>query len=272
MSAIQLLEFVSRDVPICDRGSYRCHCRPGYRLSTDGRSCIDIDECQEYADICIGNCNNEPGSYKCTCPQGYTLSSNERSCIDIDECSGDSGSSPCRQSDHCFNTRGGFKCIDISCPQDYEVEGSLSAKRCKLKPEDRLCSDPQNVECLRRPISLSYNFIALISKLRVTVGSGPSQLGIDLFTMQSARYYTLTTKFTLSLIQVRAAKDVGAKVDRAFFRLKTPEPHRAIVALVKEIQGPQDVLLELRMDMYHLGKYQASAVAQLFLYITPYHF
>ena len=48
--------------------------------------------------------------------------------------------------------------------------------------------------------------------------------------------------------------------------------HRAIVALVKEIQGPQDVVLELRMDMYHLGKYQASAVAQLFLYITPYHF
>ena len=120
----------------------------------------------------------------------------------------------------------GFKCIDISCPQGYEVEGSLSAKRCKLKPEDRLCSDPQNVECLRRPISLSFNFIALISKLRVTVGAGPSQLGIDLFTMQSARYYTLTTKFTLSLIQVRAAKDVGAKVDRAFFRLKTPEPHR----------------------------------------------
>ena len=58
------------------------------------------------------------------------------------------------------------------------------------------------------------------------MGAGPSQLGIDLFTMQSARYYTLTTKFTLSLIQVRAAKDVGAKVDRAFFRLKTPEPHR----------------------------------------------
>ena len=48
--------------------------------------------------------------------------------------------------------------------------------------------------------------------------------------------------------------------------------HRAIVALVKEIQGPQDVILELRMDMYHVGKYQASAVAQLFLYITPYHF
>ena len=68
--------------------------------------------------------------------------------------------------------------------------------------------------------------------------------------MQSARYYTLTTKFTLSIIQVRAAKDVSAKVDRSFFRLKTPEPHRAILALVKEIQGPQDVILELRMDVF----------------------
>ena len=114
----------------------------------------------------------------------------------------------------------GFKCIDISCPQDYEVEGSLSAKRCKLRPEARLCSDPQDLDCLRRPVSLSYNFISLISKLRVTAvsGSGPSQLGIDLFTMQSARYYTLTNKFTLSLSQVRAAKDISTKVDRTFFR------------------------------------------------------
>lgn len=156
-----------------------------YRLSTDGRSCIDIDECEDYQDICIGNCRNEPGSYKCTCPQGYTLSANERSCQDIDEC--DSPDGPCRNQ-HCFNTRGGFKCVDTSCPPDYEPDGSLSSKRCKLKPSARHCANAQDVECLRRPVSISFNFIALISDLRVVV-TGPSQLGIDLFTMQSARYY-----------------------------------------------------------------------------------
>ncbi len=50
-------------------GSYRCHCRPGFRLSSDGRTCIDVDECRDYEGLCIGNCVNEPGSYRCTCPQ-----------------------------------------------------------------------------------------------------------------------------------------------------------------------------------------------------------
>lgn len=140
-----------------------------------------------------------------------------------------------------------------------------------MKSEARVCPDPQDVECLRRPISLSFNFIALVSNLRIAVTS-PNQLGIDLFTMQSARYYTLTTKFTLEVKNVRAAKDVPEKVDRSFFRLKTPEPHRAILSLVKPIQGPQDIQLELRMDMYHLGRYQASAVANLYIFVTPYKF
>jgi fibulin 1/2 len=255
-------------------GSFRCHCRPGYRLAPDGRSCLDIDECHEYNDLCIGNCQNEQGSYRCTCPQGYTLSANERSCQDINECEAveAGGGSPCRgERQHCFNTRSGFKCVDIDCPQDYEADGLASSKRCKLETTARSCAKT-DLPCLRRPVSLSYNFITLVSELRVSVTSSANDLGIDLFTMQSAKYYTLTTRFSLEVKSVRAAKDVTEEADRNFFRLKTPEPHRAVVALVKPIHGPQDVILELRMDMYHLGRYQASAVANLYIYVTPYKF
>ena len=123
---------------------------------------------------------------------------------------------------------------------------------------------------MRKPISLSYNFITLVSNLRIAIVN-PNDLGINLFTMQSARYYTLTTKFTLDLKNVRAGRDVE-KARRDFFRLKQPEPHRAIVALVKPIEGPQDIELELRMDMYQKGKYYASAVANIFIFVTPYSF
>ena len=223
-----------------------------YRLAPDGRSCTDIDECKEYQNICIGNCQNEPGSYRCTCPQGYTLSDNERSCEDINECEADV--SPCRNglSQSCFNTRGGFKCIDTSCPENYDPEaGQATSKRCKLRPEARrTCLSPSDIECSRRPVSLSFNFITLVSDLRIAI-SGPSRVGIDLFTMQSARVYSLTTKFSLEVKSVRAAKDVREKACREFFHLKTPEPHRAVVALVKPIQvNTVDITLIEKRNAY----------------------
>merc|ERR1712192_217425 len=73
-------------------GSHRCHCSPGYKLESDRRSCIDIDECQE-AGRCVGSCVNTPGSFQCSCPLGYRLSSNGRVCQDIDECE---ENSPCK--------------------------------------------------------------------------------------------------------------------------------------------------------------------------------
>ncbi len=235
--------------------------------------------CQEYEGLCIGNCLNEPGTYRCTCPQGYKLSKNKRSCEDIDECNaataagvGGSGS-PCRtgSDQQCFNTRGGFKCVDIACPANYTSDnGTTTSRRCKLKPVARNCASTSDLECLRRPVSLSYNFISLVSNLRVM--NSNSDIGIDLFTMQSARYFSLTTRFTLDVVDVRAAKDVPSEADRSFFRLKNPVPHRAVVSLVKPLHGPQDVTLELRMDMYHLGKYQASALAKLYIFVTPYTF
>ena len=239
-------------------GSYRCHCQPGYRLSSDARTCIDVDECSDYDDLCIGNCVNEPGSFRCSCPQGYTLSSNGRSCTDIDECR---DLDPCRGAgQHCFNTRGGYKCNDISCPEDY-VREEGHERRCRRRTTRCHRGD---ADCLRKPVSISHNFIALISNLRVT------GQGVNLFTMQSARYRMLTTKFTLTVRDVRAPKDVAA-ADASHFRLKTGS-HSAILSIVKPIQGPQDVVLELLMEMYHLGRFQASAAANIYIYVTPYEF
>ena len=239
-------------------GSYRCHCQPGFRLSPDDRTCVDVDECNDYADLCVGNCRNEPGSYKCTCPQGYTLSSNGRTCQDNDECF---TNNPCRGANqHCFNTRGGYKCNDIACPAGYDKEEGHD-RRCRRRATRCRASD---IACKRKPVSISYNFIALISNLRV------QGQGVNLFTMQSARYHMLTTKFTLTVKNVRAPKNVEA-ASATHFRLKTGT-HSAILSIVKPIQGPQDVTLELLMEMYHLGRYQASASANIYIYVTPYEF
>ncbi|XP_022237100.1 growth arrest-specific protein 6-like isoform X2 [Limulus polyphemus] len=46
-----------------------CECRKGWRLDTDQRSCVDINECQENANCGAAKCFEMPGSYSCRCPE-----------------------------------------------------------------------------------------------------------------------------------------------------------------------------------------------------------
>ncbi|XP_004706727.1 hemicentin-1 [Echinops telfairi] len=96
----------------CDNtiGSYRCvvHCGIGFRRTSDGLSCQDINECQE-SSPCHQRCSNTIGSFHCGCGPGYQLKG--RKCMDVNECR----QTVCRPDQHCKNTRGGYKCIDL-CP------------------------------------------------------------------------------------------------------------------------------------------------------------
>ncbi|XP_004688211.1 PREDICTED: hemicentin-1 [Condylura cristata] len=96
----------------CDNtiGSYRCvvHCGTGFRRTSDGLSCQDINECQE-SSPCHHRCFNAIGSFHCGCEPGYQLKG--RKCMDVNECR----QNVCRPDQHCKNTRGGYKCIDL-CP------------------------------------------------------------------------------------------------------------------------------------------------------------
>ncbi|XP_034113849.1 very low-density lipoprotein receptor-like isoform X3 [Drosophila albomicans] len=49
---------------------YHCECRSGYKLSLDGHTCVDINECEEPG-ACSQICINEMGGYKCKCHEGY---------------------------------------------------------------------------------------------------------------------------------------------------------------------------------------------------------
>ncbi|XP_063299187.1 latent-transforming growth factor beta-binding protein 1 isoform X2 [Pelobates fuscus] len=98
-------------------GSYRCLCRKGYKPTSDGKQCIDIDECQA-GNLCLnGHCQNIEGSFMCSCNQGYQLSVSKEQCDDIDECQNRSlcGHGQCR------NTQGHFTCV---CNQGYKLSSA----------------------------------------------------------------------------------------------------------------------------------------------------
>uniref|UniRef100_A0A3Q3L4X2 Uncharacterized protein n=1 Tax=Mastacembelus armatus TaxID=205130 RepID=A0A3Q3L4X2_9TELE len=97
----------------------RQSCPVGY-TNRDG-TCVDVDECLQRKP-CQHECRNTIGSFQCLCPPGYQLLPNGRTCKDIDECV--EQGIQCKHNQMCFNTRGGYQCLDTPCPASYQSGGS----------------------------------------------------------------------------------------------------------------------------------------------------
>ncbi|XP_052347549.1 adhesion G protein-coupled receptor E5-like isoform X4 [Oncorhynchus keta] len=86
---------------------------------TNGKHCIDINECLENKDICGPNaeCHNTLGSYSCFCNEGFVSSTGVEifvfgqgvTCEDRNECEDDI--TICGKHTQCVNTPGNYSCV-----------------------------------------------------------------------------------------------------------------------------------------------------------------
>ncbi|MBZ3890926.1 Low-density lipoprotein receptor-related protein 2 [Sciurus carolinensis] len=60
--------------------SFYCSCHPGYKLMSDKRTCVDVDECKETPYVCSQKCENVIGSYICKCAPGYIREPDGKTC------------------------------------------------------------------------------------------------------------------------------------------------------------------------------------------------
>uniref|UniRef100_A0A8D2ZR19 Hemicentin-1 n=1 Tax=Scophthalmus maximus TaxID=52904 RepID=A0A8D2ZR19_SCOMX len=127
----------------------RQSCPAGYN-NRDG-TCVDVDECL-LRKPCQHECRNTIGSFQCRCPPGYQLLPNGRSCKDIDECV--EQGIQCGHNQMCFNTRGGYQCLDTPCPASYQSGGSPGT-----------CYRPCSLDCATggSPLLLQYKLLTLPS-------------------------------------------------------------------------------------------------------------
>ncbi|XP_034025662.1 LOW QUALITY PROTEIN: hemicentin-1 [Thalassophryne amazonica] len=148
----QLVSSVGRPILSRTHGvsrTTRQSCPAGY-TSREG-TCVDVDECL-LRKPCQHECRNTIGSFQCLCPPGYQLLPNGRICKDIDECVVQG--IQCGYNQMCFNTRGGYQCLDTPCPASYQRGGSPGT-----------CYRPCSLDCATgdSPLLLQYKLLTLPS-------------------------------------------------------------------------------------------------------------
>ncbi|TNN06222.1 Hemicentin-1, partial [Schistosoma japonicum] len=129
---------------------YTCTCHKGYRLSTDGYSCIDIDECNingNNVTICPygQRCINTHGGYECkqVCGPGLKENPTTDRCEDINECQNEQDLCGVHT---CVNTFGGYHCV---CLPGYKRIGEICQDIDECLSGTYQCSE--NERCVNIP-------------------------------------------------------------------------------------------------------------------------
>ena len=94
---------------------------------------------------------------------------------------------------------------------------------------------------------------------------------LELFTMRGTHLPGSTLQFSLSFVEARAPPGV-IRATESCFVLRKPSSSQVVLALVKSIQGPQEIELELSMEIYHNTMFVGSAIAKIFIFVSQYEF
>jgi len=123
-----------------------------------------------------------------------------------------------------------------------------------------------DLACLRSPTHYSYNYITFVSMLPI-----PSTGQLELFTMRGNHQPDSTIQFSMALVDVRAPPGI-ARATESCFALKRPAPFQTVLVLTRSIPGPQDIELDLSMEIYHDTVFVGSAIAKIFIFVSQYEF
>lgn len=77
-------------------------------------------------------------------------------------------------------------------------------------------------------------------------------------------------EYQLVLKNVQCPQHVR-KVDESYFTT-TRQKRNILVGIVKSIEGPQDIELNLHTNFYVNGVFHAKALARIFVLVSPYSF
>jgi len=229
-------------------GSYECVCNQGWQLkiTEDGYTCEDVNECtsDELNPDCEYNCVNTQGNYFCECPTGYSLT-DDKFCQDIDECA--LGRATCSEDETCFNTKGSFKCVNITCPANYDKLPRRSLVKCVSR---EFCGQ----SCLDKPRVITH-------------------VKVDLPTVSAVRKHMALVNFKKDRRSEFISASIVSGNDEHYFDIKLVKQHYKLM-LVRSIQGPWSGKVTLKFTERRLSrlKQEYSKEVVIYLFVSSYGF
>lgn len=93
---------------------------------------------------------------------------------------------------------------------------------------------------------------------------------IDFFQMRGPIWPGSATEFSMKIANVVCPQGVE-RAHEGFFRMNTMK-HKAILALVRPIEGPQEIELHMELKLYYNHIFNSKMVAKIFLVVSEYQF
>ncbi|XP_056011718.1 low-density lipoprotein receptor-related protein 2-like isoform X2 [Ostrea edulis] len=154
-----------------------CRCRPGYQIYKDGKSCIDVDECEENNGGCSQQCVNTEGDRECHCSPEFI--SNITSCVPPDP-----------KPYFLFLEQGSLTRYDLNSGGDYVTIGfpdTFLAFDVVMSSGDIIGITSTNPETLVRTNQIDQRKEVLLSMLRRVVNVAYDWLGKNLYLSDIAK-------------------------------------------------------------------------------------
>lgn len=127
-----------------------------------------------------------------------------------------------------------------------------------------LC-DPRDYKCLLQPEQYTYQYITLVSNLPLSNGH------IQLFQIKGPQWLSSKAEFSMKLLDVACPYGVR-KVDDGYFQKVTDQINTMALYLIKPIQGPQEMKLQIEMRLFSNNMVIGNAIVYIIIVVSEHPF
>lgn len=136
----------------------------------------------------------------------------------------------------------------------------MTFSQCKKAPN---ACDPRNISCNQMPDHYSYFFVSFGSNLLITKP-------IEFLHLRTPDQIAAHTFHTLRLVDKQCPPHVNCVTESHFKLIRTQSG--ANLAIVRSIEGPQDIELELETRLSLIGYIQSIKITKIFMFVSQYSF